>query len=67
MFEAENLLQDDNGKIVLVSDFVTTEENDEPQKAKAMLISKGNSIKYLDVGGKASNIGIIDFPSELHK
>ena len=60
MFEAENLLQDDNGKIVLVSDFVTTEENDEPQKAKAMLISKGNSIKYLDVGGKASNIGIID-------
>lgn len=60
MYEAENLLKGENGKIVVASDFVTDDEIDQPLKARRIISSKDNSIEFIKVGEKVKNIGIIN-------
>ena len=65
MYEAENLLKEENGKIVVISDFITDSEIDQPLKARRIISSKDNSIKFIKIGKKVKNIGIIEL--ELQK
>lgn len=47
------------GKIVVVSDFIPTEGPD-ITTIKRTLVTGGNEVKFIDVGNKAKNIGIIN-------
>jgi len=60
MYEAENLLKEETGKIIIISDFITDKETDQPLKARRILSSKENSIKFIKVGDRVTNIGIVD-------
>src|SRR3989338_2389025 len=60
MFQADALLGEEKGKIVVISDFVTTDERDQPIKAERILAAKGNSVQFVNIGDKASNLGIVD-------
>ncbi len=60
MYEAENILKEEKGEIIVVSDFITTQDNDDPLKAKRILSSKGHIVKFIDTSNKASNVGIIN-------
>jgi len=64
MYEAENLLKGENGKIVVISDFITDDEIDQPLKARRIIASKENSIEFIKVGGKVRNIGIVNLELE---
>jgi len=60
MYEAEGILKEEKGNIVVISDFITIQDNDQPLKANRILSSKGNVVKFIDTSNKASNIGIIN-------
>lgn len=60
MYEAESILKEEKGNIVVISDFITTQDNDQPLKAKRILSSKGHIVKFIDTSNKASNVGIIN-------
>ncbi len=65
MYEAENLLKNENGNVVVISDFITDNELDQPLKARRIISSKENSVEFIKVGKKVKNIGIINL--ELQK
>ncbi|MAG07995.1 hypothetical protein CMO89_00835 [Candidatus Woesearchaeota archaeon] len=61
MIEAENLLKNKKGgNIYVISDFITTQEADQPLKAKRYLSALGYNVMFIDVSSNASNIGIVD-------
>ncbi len=60
MYEAEAILKEEKGSIVVISDFITTQDNDDPLKARRILSSKGHVVKFIDTSNKASNVGIIN-------
>ncbi len=60
MYEAEGILKEEKGSIVVISDFITTQDNDQPVKARRILSSKGHLVKFIDTSNKASNVGIIN-------
>ena len=60
MFEAQNILKGEKGKIVVLSDFIVDESTDQLLKSKTLLESKGHSVKLIDFSNEADNVGIID-------
>jgi len=65
LYEADALLKEEQAHIIVLSDFITTDEKDQILKATRILTSKGNSIEFIDVSNDAHNIGFIDL--ELNK
>tara|TARA_Y100000310_G_scaffold151938_1_gene151529 strand:+ start:7578 stop:9368 length:1791 start_codon:yes stop_codon:yes gene_type:complete len=60
MMEAENVLKKEKGNIYVISDFITTEESDQPFKAKRFLTALSHNVKFVEVSSKADNVGIVD-------
>ncbi len=60
MHLAEQQLRGDKAKIVILSDFIKADPNDDPIKAKKILSTKGDFIKFIDVSNLADNVGFID-------
>ena len=59
LYEAESLLGERKGRIVVISDFIVEDVN-ELLKAKRILSSKDIDVKFISTWNKAKNIGIID-------
>jgi len=59
LYEAESLLGDKKGRVIVISDFIVQDIN-ELLKAKRILLSKGIDVKFISTWNKAKNIGIID-------
>ncbi len=59
MLLASDMLEGKSGKVVVLSDFLYTEGPD-PLVAKRALASAGAEVTFVDVSGKASNVGIVD-------
>ncbi len=57
---AQAVLGNEKANIYVISDFITTDEEDQPLQTKRILSANGNSIRFIQLGGKAKNIGIID-------
>ncbi len=62
---AEDILKEKKGRILLLSDFIQTDGSD-PLVAKRALTAKGNRVDFIDLSGKANNIGIIDLELTKH-
>jgi len=61
MQRADQLLDKKNAKVIVISDFINVMGSyDDPLKAKRILSSKGDEVEFIDLGSKASNIGIVD-------
>ena len=58
LYEAESLLADKNGRIIVISDFIVDDIN-ELVKAKRILSSKDINVEFVSTWNKAENIGII--------
>ncbi len=59
MLVAADIIGKRTGKVYVISDFINTEGPD-PIVAKRILSSKGIPVEFVDVGGNASNAGIVD-------
>jgi len=59
LYEAESLLGDKKGRVVVISDFIVNDLN-ELLKAKRILSSKSIDVKFISTWNKAKNIGIIN-------
>ncbi|HHI04008.1 MAG TPA: VWA domain-containing protein [Candidatus Woesearchaeota archaeon] len=59
LYEAESLLEDKKGRVVVISDFIVNDLN-ELLKAKRILSSKSIDVKFISTWNKAKNIGIIN-------
>ncbi len=59
LYEAESLLGERKGRIIVISDFIVQDTN-ELLKAKRILSSKGIDVEFVSTWNKAENIGIID-------
>jgi hypothetical protein len=61
MQRADQLLDKKNAKVIVISDFINVMGSyDDPLKAKRILSSKGDEVEFIDLGSKASNIGIVE-------
>ncbi|KHO46446.1 MAG: hypothetical protein QS98_C0003G0054 [archaeon GW2011_AR3] len=58
IFFAADQLENKKGRIIVMSDFINSETD--PLSAKKVLESKEIKVDFVDVGGAASNVGIID-------
>ncbi|MBI5072832.1 BatA domain-containing protein [Candidatus Woesearchaeota archaeon] len=56
---ADDLLQENKGKIVVISDFINTDPLD-PYIAKQSLEAKGHTVYFVPIVNTASNVGIVD-------
>jgi len=59
MILAGDLLKGKKGRIIVLSDFISNTGSD-VVKARQMLISKGYSVRFIDVSSEAENVGIIN-------
>ena len=59
LYEAESILGERNGRIIVISDFIVQDTN-ELLKAKRILSSKGIDVKFISTWNNVKNIGIID-------
>ncbi len=59
LYEAESILADRKGRIIVISDFIIDDIN-ELLKAKRILSSKGINVEFISIWNKAKNIGIIE-------
>ena len=59
LYEAESLLGERKGRIIVISDFIIQDTN-ELLKAKRILSSKDIDVKFISTWNNAKNIGIID-------
>ncbi|TKJ17858.1 hypothetical protein CEE44_05045 [Candidatus Woesearchaeota archaeon B3_Woes] len=57
---ADALLEKTKGNVVVLSDFITTMENDDPIISKRLLNSRGNSVEFVNLASKANNLGFVD-------
>jgi hypothetical protein len=57
---ADTLLEDKKGKVIVFSDFITTMDNDDPIVSKRLLNARGNSVDFVNLASKASNVGFVD-------
>ena len=60
MMEAETILKKEKGNIYVISDFITTDESDQPFKAKRFLTALSHNVKFVEVSSEADNVGIVD-------
>jgi len=58
--QADAILGTEKGLIVVISDFIISEDTDQITKAMRILTSKGNKMQFIEVNNEAKNIGIID-------
>ena len=65
LYEAESILGDRNGRIMVISDFIVDDLN-ELVKAKRILSSKGINVEFISTWNKAENTGIIDLDVDKH-
>ena len=56
---AQDLLENEKGKIIVLSDFVQTHGSD-PLVVRKAITSKGNEVEFINLGGEVKNVGIID-------
>jgi len=56
---AVDILKGKRGKVVVLSDFITTDGPD-IMIAKKSLVSKGNFVDFVDLSTKANNVGFVD-------
>ena len=56
---ADDLLQDNKGKVVVISDFINTDPLD-PYIAKQSLEAKGHIVEFVPIRDSANNVGIVD-------
>lgn len=56
---ADDILQNNKGKIVVISDFINTDPLD-PYIAKQSLEAKGHSVIFVPIMNSADNVGIVD-------
>lgn len=59
LYEAESILADRKGRIIVISDFIVEDVN-ELLKAKRILSSKDIDVEFISTWNKAKNIGIIE-------
>ena len=59
LYEAESILNNKNGRIIVISDFIVEDVN-ELLKAKRILSSKDIDVEFISTWNKAKNIGIIE-------
>ena len=59
LYEAESILNNKNGRIIVISDFIVEDVN-ELLKAKRILSSKDINVEFISTWNKAKNIGIIE-------
>ena len=59
MMLASDLLKGKKGRVVVISDFIAT-DGPEPLVVKRLLNSNGIEVRFIDVGTKAGNMGIVD-------
>jgi hypothetical protein len=52
-------LLEEGGRISVISDFISTDGPD-PEEVKTILEAKGIVVDFVNVGGKANNVGIVD-------
>ncbi len=57
---ADTLLEQTKGKVVVFSDFITTNDNDDPIVSKRLLNSRGNAVEFVNFASEASNLGFVD-------
>ncbi|MCK4521104.1 MAG: BatA and WFA domain-containing protein [Nanoarchaeota archaeon] len=57
---ADTIFEDNKGRVIVLSDFIATDEKDDPLISKRLLNSKGNSVEFVNLASKADNIGIVD-------
>jgi hypothetical protein len=60
MMEAETVLKKEKGNIYVISDFIMTDESDQPFKAKRFLTALGHNVKFVEISSEADNVGIVD-------
>lgn len=65
LIQAEELLGNKRGKIVLISDF-TSNQGSDAVVARRRIISNGNNIDFIAVGEALPNIGIVDIKFDKH-
>jgi len=65
LYEAESVLNNRNGRIIVISDFIVDDLN-ELLKAKRILSSKGINVEFISTWNKAENIGIIGLDADKH-
>lgn len=61
---ADTLLEKTKGNVIVLSDFITTKENDDPVVSKRMLNARGNYVDFVNLASKASNVGFVDLDVE---
>ena len=57
---ADTLLEKTKGNVVVLSDFITTKEDDDPIVSKRLLNARGNYVEFVNLGSKADNVGFVD-------
>jgi hypothetical protein len=57
---ADSLLEQTKGKVVVLSDFITTKDADDPLVSKRLLNSRGNAVDFVNLAEKVENIGFVD-------
>ena len=57
---ADTILEKTKGNVVVLSDFITTMDNDDPIVSKRLLNARGNSVEFVNLASKANNIGFVD-------
>jgi hypothetical protein len=57
---ADTLLETTKGNVIVLSDFITTKDNDDPIVSKRLLNARGNSVQFVNFASKADNVGFVD-------
>ena len=57
---ADTLLEKTKGNVVVLSDFITTMDNDDPIVSKRLLNARGNSVEFVNLASEAENVGFIN-------
>ncbi|MBI2546359.1 BatA domain-containing protein [Candidatus Woesearchaeota archaeon] len=59
MLLSQTVLGKEKANIYVLSDFIATDENDQPLQAKRMLSSQGNKVTFVEIGTPARNVGMV--------
>lgn len=57
---ADALLEQTKGNVIVLSDFITINDNDDPIISKRLLNSRGNAVEFVNLASKADNVGFVD-------
>ena len=57
---ADTILEEKKGNVVVLSDFIKTNEAYDPIISKRLLNARGNSVEFVNLASKANNIGFVN-------